>query len=86
MAFEREADVTKDAIGDYEITFTVSASGPDTGRIEVQILKSAGKPDTKEYNLIERLNDDAAGLVHLSSLINLRDYLNIRLPMEILPL
>ncbi len=86
MAFEREVDVTKDSIGDYEIVFTVKAAGADTGNIEVQIVTSTGKPFTKDYDLIDRLADDAAGLVHLSNLIDLRDYLNIRLPAEVLPI
>lgn len=86
MAFEREEDVTKDSIGDYEIVFTVKTAGPDTGKIEVQIVTSTGKPFTREYDLIARLGDDAAGLVHLSNLMDLRDYLNVRLPVEVLPL
>lgn len=86
MAFEREVDVTKDAIGDYEIVFTVKAVGADTGGIEVQIVTSTGKLFTRQYDLIDRLADDAEGLVHLSRLIDLRNYLNIRLPAEVLPL
>jgi hypothetical protein len=86
MAFEREVDVTKDTIGDYEIVFTVKVSDTDTGQIEVQIITSSGQIFTRSYNLIERLQDDAAGLVHLANLIALRDYLDIRLPDEVLPL
>lgn len=85
MAFEREIDVTKDSIGDYEIVFTVKIIGADTGQIEVQIITSTGKPFTRQYDLIDRLGDDAAGLVHLANLIDLRDYLNIRLNDEVLP-
>jgi chromosome segregation ATPase len=78
MAFPREDNVTKDAIGDYEITFTVLVSEPDTGRIEVQIITSSGQQLTREYDLVARLQDDAAGLTHLANLIALRDYLDIR--------
>lgn len=86
MEFPREDDVTKDTIGDYEITFTVSLTEPDTGEIEVQIIVSSGEIFTRQYNLIARLQDDAAGLIHLANLIDLRDYLDIRLPAEVLPL
>jgi len=86
MAFEREVDVTKDSIGDYEIVFTVKVVGSDTGQLEVQIVTSSGRIFTKPYNLIERLQDNAAGLIHLANLIALRDYLNLRLDDEVLPL
>jgi hypothetical protein len=86
MAFPRENDVTKDAIGDYRIVFTVSSLDPDTGEIEVQIILSSGRIITRSYDLIERLQDDAPGLTHLANLIDLRDYLNIRLDDEVLPI
>lgn len=86
MAFGRETDVTKDSIGDYEIVFTVKVVGADTGKIDVQIITSTGKPLVKQYDLIARLNDNAAGQIHLSNLIALRDYLNLRLNDEVLPL
>ncbi len=86
MAFEREVDVTKDTIGDYEITFMVKVVGADTGEIEVQIVTSSGQIFTRTYNLIARLQDNAAGLVHLANLVALRDYLNLRLDDEVLPL
>jgi hypothetical protein len=86
LAFPREDNVTKDEIGDYEITFTISPTGPDTGEIEVQIIISSGERFTRQYNLIARLQDDAEGLIHLANLVALRDYLNIRLDAEVLPL
>lgn len=86
MAFEREVDVTKDSIGDYEITFTVKVADTDTGEIEVQIVTSSGLIFTRTYNLVERLQDDATGLTHLANLVALRDYLNLRLDDEVLPL
>lgn len=86
MTFPREDDVTKDAIGDYVITFTVFPTEPDTGEIEVQIIISSGERFTRQYDLIERLQDDAEGLVHLANLVSLRDYLDIRLDAEVLPL
>lgn len=86
MAFQREDDVTKDTIGDYEVKFLRSKSGPDTGEIEAQIVISSGEIFTRRYNLITRLQDDAAGLAHLANLAALRDYLDIRLDNEVLPL
>lgn len=86
MTFPREDDVTKDTIGDYEVKFLRSKIGPDTGEIEAQIILSSGEIFTRSYNLIDRLQDDAAGLVHLANLIALRDYLDIRLDDEVLPL
>lgn len=86
MAFTREDDVTKDVIGDYEVKFLRSRSGPDTGEIEAQIIVTSGEIFTRSYNLIARLQDDAAGLVHLANLVALRDYLDIRLDDEVLPL
>ena len=86
MAFSRENDVTKDTIGDYEIKFLRSRSGPDTGEIEAQVILSSGEIFTRSYNLIVRLQDDAAGLIHLANLVALRDYLDVRLDDEVLPL
>lgn len=86
MAFEREVDVTKDSVGDYRVIFTVHVTGPDTGEIETQIVTSSDGIFTRTYNLIERLQDDPTGLVHLAALVALRDYLDIRLPDEILPI
>jgi len=86
MAFPREGDVTKDIIGDYEIKFLRSRSGPDTGEIEAQIILSSGEIFTRSYNLIVRLQDDAEGLIHLANLVALRDYLDARLDNEVLPL
>lgn len=86
MAFPREDDVTKDVIGDYEVKFLRNRSGPDTGEIEAQIIVTSGEIFTRSYNLIARLQDDPAGLVHLANLVALRDYLDIRLDDEVLPL
>jgi len=86
LAFQREDDVTKDTIGDYEVKFLRSKSGPDTGEIEAQVILSSGEVFTRRYNLIVRLQDDAAGLIHLANLVALRDYLDVRLDDEVLPL
>ncbi len=86
MAFPREDDATKDTIGDYEVKFLRSKSGPDTGEIEAQVILSSGEIFTRSYGLIVRLQDDAEGLIHLANLVALRDYLDIRLDDEVLPL
>lgn len=90
MAFERETDVTKDTIQDFEINFFVpgpdNVDGVQSGNLSVQILISSGEILTRNYNLLLRLNDDAPGLVHLSNLSDLRDYIVARLNAEVLPL
>ena len=86
MAFPREDDVTKDTVGNYEVKFLRNRSEPDTGEIETQIILSSGEIFTRNYNLIDRLQDDAAGLIHLDNLVALRDYLDVRLDDEVLPL
>jgi hypothetical protein len=90
MAFQREDDVTKDTIQDFQIVFFVP--GPDniddvqSGEIDVQIFLSSGELFNRQYDLLARLQDDAAGLVHLSNLADLRDYIRTRLNDEVLPL
>ncbi len=90
MAFEREIDVTKDAIEDKEITFFIPGSSNvddvQSGNLSVQIQISSGEILTRNYDLLLRLTDDAAGLVHLSNLVDLRDYITVRLDTEVLPL
>jgi hypothetical protein len=90
LAFQRETDVTKDTIQDFEIVFFVpgpaNADGVQSGRLEVQIQISSSEIFTRNYDLLLRLNDDAAGLVHLAALADLRDYIIARLNAEVLPL
>ena len=90
MAFEREENLTKDTIGDIESAlFTPIAPSPDnppSGQLNVQIIKSDGSIMHRSYDLLARLQDDAAGLTHLGNLADLRDYLIARLANEVLPL
>lgn len=90
MAFPREDDVTKDTIQDFQIVLFVpgpaNVDGVQSGEIDVQILLSSGERFNRQYDLLLRLQDDAAGLVHLSNLADLRDYIKIRLDNEVLPL
>lgn len=90
MSFNREDEVTKDTIQDFEITLFVP--GPDnldgiqSGKINVQIGLSNDQFLDRTYDLLARLGDDADGLVHLSNLVDLRDYLIARLNDEVLPI
>jgi hypothetical protein len=90
LAFPREDNVTKDTIQDFEIVFFVpgpdNVDGVQSGRIDVQIFLSSDESFNRQYNLLARLQDDAAGLVHLSNLADLRDYIKARLDAEVLPL
>lgn len=90
MAFEREENVTKDSVQDFEIKLFVpgplNTEGTQSGAIEAQILKSDNSVLLKPYDLLLRLQDDAEGLVHLSNLADLRDYVRIRLDAEVLPI
>jgi hypothetical protein len=89
MAFNREIDVTKDAIEDFEIVFFMpgpsNTDGVQSGQLNVQILISDGSVITKSFNLLLRLQDDAEGQQHLSNLADLRDYIRTRLNNEVLP-
>ncbi len=90
MAFQRQVDITKDDIADFEIIFFVpdplDLDGVQSGQLNVQIKKSDGKIENVPFDLLVRLQDDAAGLVHLANLVSLRDYIRIRLNNEVLPL
>ncbi len=91
MAFDREDNITKVGIEDFEIVLFVpgpsNTEGEQSGQLNFQILKSDGEIATKPIiDLLDRLGDDAAGLTHLSNLASLRDYIRTRLNDEVLPL
>lgn len=90
MAFTRETDITKDAIGDFEIGLFVpglsNVEGVQAGNLNVQIIMSDGSIEPVLFDLLARLQDDAAGLTHLANLASLRDYIRTRLNDEVLPL
>lgn len=90
MAFQQQENITKDGIEDFEITLFVpgpsNVDGVQSGKVNYQILMSDGKIDgSNQADLLARLADDAAGLVHLSNLADLRDYIRTRLNNEALP-
>lgn len=90
MSFGRETDITKDSIGDFEIVFFVpgplNTEGVQSGNLSAQIIFSDGSIETRSFNLLARLQDDAAGQQHLVNLASLRDYIRTRLNNEVLPL
>lgn len=89
MAFEQHVNITKVGIEDFEIRLFVpgpsNIDGIQAGIISFQILMSDDSIEPAESDLIARLGDDAAGLVHLSNLADLRDYIRTRLNDEALP-
>ena len=90
MAFERETDITKDEIGDFEIGLFVPGAtnieDVQAGRLDAQLVMSDSSLENVSYDLLARLQDDAEGLIHLANLASLRDYIRIRLENEVLPL
>lgn len=90
MAFPRETDITKDDIGDFEIVLFVpgasNTEGVQAGNLNAQIIMSDGSIETVSFDLLARLQADAAGLTHLANLASLRDYIAARLVDEVLPL
>ncbi len=90
MTFEREVNLTKDTIADFETNFfspdPLDPDGVQSGRLNVQIKKSNGAIENRQYDLLLRLQDDTEGLAFLATLADLRDYLRIRLNAEVLPL
>lgn len=91
MAFEQQVNITKDGIEDFEIVFFIpgpgNTEGVQSGKVSYQILMSNGSIDGSNQvsDLLDRLTDDAAGLVHLANLADLRDYIRTRLNNEALP-
>jgi len=90
MAFTREVNVTKVGIGDFGIVLfvpqVIDAEHPQSGHLSVQIILSNGSIETKDIDLLARLQDDPVGQAHLANLIALRDYIKARLENELLPL
>ncbi len=90
MAFTREVNLIKIAIADFETKLfspdPLDVDGEQSGLLSVQIIKSDGSIENRRFDLLERLQDDTAGLVHLANLVDLRDYIRTRLNDEVLPL
>ncbi len=89
MAFTREDDLTKDRIGAFKIIFhaadPLDPEDTNFGRLLPDIILSDGSIETKAFNLLARLQDDAEGQTHLANLASLRDYIRKRLENQVLP-
>ncbi len=89
MAFEQQQDVTITGFEDISIDLFVpgvlNVEGVQAGTIAIQLTQSNGKIKVVSYDLLARLGDDAAGLVHRANLLALRDYILVRIPAEVLP-
>lgn len=89
MAFAQQQNVTITGFEDISINlFVPGVSNPDgiqAGIIEIQLAQSDGKIMPVEYDLLARLADDAAGLIHRSNLLAMKDYILARIALEVLP-
>ncbi len=89
MAFEQQQDVTITGFEDISISLFVpgvlNIEGVQSGEIEIQLTQSNNIIKVVQYDLLARLEDDAAGLTHLANLAALRDYILVRIPLEVLP-
>lgn len=89
MAFTQQQDVTITGFRDIGIDLFVpgvsNVDGVQSGKIEIQLLQSNGVIRTVSYDLLARLADDAAGLIHRANLLAMRDYILARIPLEVLP-
>ncbi len=88
MAFPTESPPTITGRGGVAIEFYIPDPDlPDdvqSGKLSVQVKLSDDSIRNKQYNLLERLGDDAAGGTHLVALVALRDYILTRIAAEIL--
>ena len=89
MTFPREQPITPIERGDYEIVLFVpgpnNAEQPQSAKISVQIVMSDSSIKVRDFDLLVRLQDDAAGQQHLQNLVALRNYINSRIDMELIP-
>lgn len=89
MAFEQQTNITITGFGDISISLFVpgvsNTEGAQSGEIDIQLIQSNGTIKVVSYDLLARLGDDAAGLVHRTNLLAMRDYILARIPSEVLP-
>jgi hypothetical protein len=89
MAFEQQQNVTITGFEDISISLFVpgvsNENDVQSGTIEIQLTQSNGKIKVISADLLARLGDDAEGLIHRANLLALRDYLLVRIPLEVLP-
>lgn len=90
MAFEQEANITKERIAAIEIRAyakdPLDSDDQNAGYLDFQIGMSDGTVQHRSRSdLFARLQDDPAGQQHLQNLIALRNYIRTRLENEVLP-
>ncbi len=89
MVFERQQNITITGHEDKSVIFFVpgisNTEGVRTGTLEIQLTQSNGKIKLVSYDLLAHLGDDAAGLVHRDNLLDLLDYIESRILVEVLP-
>lgn len=89
MAFTQQQNITITGYEDVELVLFVpgvsNTENPQSGQISVQLAMSDGSIRIAKYDLLARLQDDAAGLTHLANLNNLKTYILTRIENEVLP-
>ena len=88
MALEQAESISPTGRGAISINFYI----PDpehfqeeqSGTLNVQVRYSDGRVEEKRYDLVARLQDDAAGEAHLANLADLRDYIITRVQTEVI--
>ena len=87
MAFTQAEDKTKTGRGAISIVFYIpdptKPSEVQAGQLTGQVHYSDGSTEEKRFDLLERLQDDVDGQVHLSNLVDLRDYIIARWDDEV---
>lgn len=89
MPFEQQENVTIVGFEDISISLFVpgvsNIDGIQAGQIDIQLVLSNNQIKVISYDLLARLGDDAAGLIHRANLLAMRDYILARIPAEVLP-
>jgi hypothetical protein len=89
MAFEQQQNITITGFEDISISLFIpgisNTEDIQSGEIEIQLALNNGEIKVITANLLERLGDDAPGLIHRTRLLELRDYILARISTEVLP-
>jgi len=88
VAFQQAESISPTGRGATAIDFYIpdpeAYQEEQTGVLSVQIKYSDGSMKERRFDLLARLQDDAAGQAHLVNLASLRDYVLARIDGEIL--
>jgi len=90
VAFDREENVTKTAIGDFEIKIFDPVSpdddNPQTDIVEAQLVMSDNSRQKPIIlDLLDRLSSDPIGRAHLANMASLRAHVRTLLENEVVP-